>query len=1286
MTAKRIGKKILKSVGIIVGSFLLLLTVFHFWFVYHAEQIIQDLVSSKSNGKIRLEVKNFKFSWLGRKMELEDVVFYNTDSFEAGTAYRFAVKKIKVKVKAVWPIVFDKKVFINDLSLSNPDIVVTRLRSFAKDTSKTKEDISIPLEMGRIYHSIQDALHVLRVKKFEIENASFVLINKIHPGDVPVKISNIDFHIDNLRIDTGQLTGREKLFFSDNIVLKSKDQDILFPDGRHRLSFSKFRINIEKKIVEFDSCTIAAIKTENSPTGFSIFFDQLKMTDIDFDTLYRAEVIKADSVYCVNPQFKLQVDIDRRAAVGKSPPKLDQLIRQLTGDLMLNFVIVNNASFDINTLRNGKPSSFTSSGNNFEMQGLKVDNDAKRPLQVERFVMAIRNYENFLRDSLYALQFDSILVNNDKIYLNNFSFHQRLNGKTVNSLKVPRFQLTGLSWDDLFFEQKLAAQEAVLFNPTIHYTEQPKRNSNNKERRVFDALATMNELLMLEDLHILKGNIDIHLTGGIDMQLREATLSVESRSLLGSSKLSGIRRSVNHLDFSKGYFKVNDITVHLDDIRYTGADSRLNAGNVTVINESKTINALAKNVILDEVFINEITGDVNIAGIKWEEADINLAQLPTGQNKHNKSFISLTDIDGNNTTVTTSFAGKKASAFISHIGAIAILLKPGEEPKLAGLAVTGRDLAFSDSVSRSTIATFGINDLESAVFENISYQKKTEKNTVDIRIPRLSFVPNIQSIIGGEIRTNDITISKPVANIYITTKDPADISSTALRLPVGLVNKLAIEQPEINFSRQNETDITRIRWNGKNAANNSLVLMDVNTGQAAFAARQLYLSLNSFVVENVNGKSFDAGKGEITALINDLRFQKQTDIEAEWQGTIATLEGKNFTLDSLGKKAGQLDIKTIQLKDLTLNSSSLPGIRKAIEENTKFRLQQITGSYVNTENSFYWFNAGYDKSTKLFSLDSFQYSPAVSKEVFVKNHPYQADYLQIKTGAITTGPFDIDKYLRDSVVSIGILKIDDIRFSDFRDNRPPFHSGIIKPLIANRIKSIPFKISIDSILLNNAQVLYAELNPKTNQTGVIPVTRMTLKAFPVRNYDLSGTDSLRLQANGYLMDSIWVRIRLRESYRDSLSGFLLTVRMKPADMRQLNPVLEPLASARLLSGYLDTMSMRVVGNDFLAWGEMEMLYHNLKIQLLRTTDPQKRKFLTGLLNFFANSFVIKNKNTKKIHNVFFIRNRDRSSVNYLIKMVMSGVNSNVGVKSNRKLLRQYKKELQQRNLPPVDYD
>jgi hypothetical protein len=240
--------------------------------------------------------------------------------------------------------------------------------------------------------------------------------------------------------------------------------------------------------------------------------------------------------------------------------------------------------------------------------------------------------------------------------------------------------------------------------------------------------------------------------------------------------------------------------------------------------------------------------------------------------------------------------------------------------------------------------------------------------------------------------------------------------------------------------------------------------------------------------------------------------------------------------------------------------------------------------------------------------------------------------------------------------------------------------------MANRIKSIPFKFSIDTVWLNNADATYTEFNPKTNQAGTIPVNKITLLFFPVKNYNFLPTDSLRTHINAYILDSIWVRLRLKESYVDTLSGFLMTVRIKPADARVLNPILLPLTSARIKSGYLDTLTMRVAGDEYLAFGDMTMLYHDLKVEIIKKNIAGKKSFFSGLLNFIANTFVIKNKNVHRTGHVFFIRNRERSSLNYLIKILLSGIGSTVSSKSDKKILRQYKKELRQRNLPPLDYD
>ncbi|HSU28999.1 MAG TPA: hypothetical protein VLJ68_11490 [Chitinophagaceae bacterium] len=1281
MTLKRLRKKFFKVLGIILGSLLILATALHFWLVNHAEEIIQNLVESKSNGQIKLKVESFRFNWFSTKIELRKAVFYTTDTATATSSYRFAVKKIKLQVKSIFPLIFRQRLLIKLLDLDEPDITVTQLRA-STDTS-TKKDFSIPQEMGRIYNSIQYALEVLQVKRFEITNARFNLINKLRPEEQPVTITNIDFHMENLRIDSSQ-TGKEKIFFSDNVVLKSRDQDILFPDKRHRLSFSKFRINIDKKLVEFDSCTVAAIKTDSSGAAFSVFFDKLMMTNIDFDTLYRNEVIKADSVFALNPKFKLDIDRNRMTAGSAKVPQLDKIIQQLTGDLLVNFVVVNNADFAINVKRDGVPSSFTSQGNNFEMQGLRIDGKAEKPMKIKSFAMAIRHYENFLKDSSYALVFDSILFNNDHIMLHDFSLRQLRGGGMVNDLKVSRFELVGLSWDNLLFEKKLVAREATLFEPSINYEIGSSAVKPGSQTNIFLALGSINDFLMLEKLRIIRGQIDLVVNKRTELHLKNATMSVHSRELLGSHQLKTIRQSIDHLESTEGTIKNETLSVGFKDIYFTGGDSRFKAASMYVMNKEKSLDASASNINLDEVFVDEKTGNIRIDGVQWDQAHVKLSALPAAKDSANKASIQLTHIKGGPTEIDAQFGTRALKTTIQHVAADEFLLVPGTKPVINNLDITGRNITWKDTVSRIQVNAYEVKDKQSASFQGLQYEKITKTDSILVSIPQVSFYPDIRSVIEGATQLDNIKADKPSIRLRIHEPPSTNENNGSGFLPFRF-GSLVLTQPDIEYEHQDYKGTVSLKWDGRAGPGNMISITGARIDSSTAALQQVDLTLNHFLFTGVNGNRFDAKKGEVIARLNDIRLERRVG-EDGWQGKISLLDMKQFVFDSLGKHSGTLKIETAGLNDLDLSSETIRSMRSIVEKNSRFRISKLTGEYIDSNNLFRWFNANYDQGSRSLLLDSFHYKPTPSKEAFAASHAYPLDYLNAKTGKISIGPIDLDKYLKDSVLSIGTIRVNDLDLNDYRDNRKPRQQGVIKPLPVGKIKALKMKFSIDSLLFDRARTVYTELSPKTGKAGEIPITNMTVKLFPIRNYDLQPTDSLRIQAMGYLMDSIWVRLRMRESYLDSLSGFLFTLRMKPADMRVLNPILIPLTSAKLNSGYLDTLSLRVAGTEYIAFGDMLMFYHNLKVTIYKDRHGRNAKFCDALLNFIANTFIFRNDNTRRTGHVYFERDRNRGPLNYLIRISMNGVTNTISGRNSRQLLRLYKKELLKRHLPPVDYD
>jgi hypothetical protein len=168
------------------------------------------------------------------------------------------------------------------------------------------------------------------------------------------------------------------------------------------------------------------------------------------------------------------------------------------------------------------------------------------------------------------------------------------------------------------------------------------------------------------------------------------------------------------------------------------------------------------------------------------------------------------------------------------------------------------------------------------------------------------------------------------------------------------------------------------------------------------------------------------------------------------------------------------------------------------------------------------------------------------------------------------------------------------------------------------------------------------------------------------------------------MDSANVQLRVRESYRDTLAGFVLTSQVSPFHTSILNKALVPMVSVDFKSGFVDTLYMRAIGREYLSIGSMKFLYRDLKVEFLDKNDTSRHSLKNQLLKFAANTFVVRTNNTKRTGEIYYARDRNRAVFQYWVKMILSGVTTSVGAKSNKKEIKKYKKSLNQKHLPRIE--
>ena len=837
-----------------------------------------------------------------------------------------------------------------------------------------------------------------------------------------------------------------------------------------------------------------------------------------------------------------------------------------------------------------------------------------------------------------------------------------------------------LSWDNLIFQQQLNAEQVTLYRPVINYNLANRKGKSSKD--VFKVLSSIGNIFQLNNLNIRDGEVNLYLDKDVSLRLEGATMSVSGNQLVGSRQLASIQRSVNELNFKKGTFKTPTWTARLENVRFNGKKNQLIAQQAHIIDKKLTLNA--RNVTINSMVLPDKQRLTSIKGIRWESADFHLLSVP-GSGSGSSGGFKLEDIIGGNTTITANTGDLKMSVQLKSISATKIESEKGNPIELTGFKANGNDFTLTKNGLETRIGTLSIADKQSSTFRNVFLNSQSGNDSIRLEIPSLTLIPDINEMLKGHISADGVKLFQPFVkiNLYTTVSTGGDVASAKKGLQDVRLGSLVMQQPVISFRNANANGTTLVEWQGN--ANQNTVEVDnlrVNKDKPnSYTADLLRFTMDHFFYVSSKGKKFDAGNGQLVAQINQLAFSKNDVDTWDWKGNVTNLSARNFVVDSIGSRDGTLTIDQAQINDLAISSSLLLNPRELVARNNRFNLKEVTGSYHDAVEQFNWFNAGYDKLSKRLTVDSFIYRPTPQRDEYLKAKGFQTDYMTVRTGAISIGPFDVERYAADTILDLGVITVNDAYMASYRDKRMPRQTGVVRPLPADMLKRIKTHLLADTVNIKNTNIDYQEVNEKTGVAGKVSVNRLNGTVTHLRNFDLTEEDSLTIRVSGYLEDTMFARLQLRESYIDTLGGFLLTGQMGPADLTLLNPILANLASAELKSGKLDTMSMRVAGREYLAFGEMKMYYHDLKVRVRRPDN--RRTIITGLTTFLANT-LIKNENKNRTGLVFFIRWRDRSAINYLVKTALSGMASSVGVKRNKKQIRKYEKQIRNRNLPPIE--
>ncbi|MCF3111617.1 hypothetical protein LL912_22715 [Niabella sp. CC-SYL272] len=1264
---------------IVLGIVATVITAFNFWFIDHAENALEQIVERQSRGRLKLKVDKFKFNWIKNKIELQNALFYSTDS-TARSLYNVNVKRITIKARGFLPLLFRKQILIDSIHLYTPAVTITRLSSRLRKADRNRgspgnnadEKFSVALEMGKVSNSINDAINELKINRFILTDGSLSLIDNTRPQETPFVVNQIDMRLDGLQVDS--TTSRknsnsgEKIPFTDEIYIRSHDQNIIFPGNRYMLSFKNFKFTLQNQRVEFDSCTIRGTKDDSSKSAFKIYFDKLRLTNINFDTLYHEEVVQADSVYSTNPNIFLDIDSDQKVSRrnNKKIQKIDDLLQQLFGDVMLNYVVVQNGGININTIRKGKVNTFASNHNNFELQGLMIRQGNEQVVKVDKFLMTLHNYETRLQDGRYALAFDSVQFFNDAINLTKFSFKEYKGTKIINNIQMPRFELRGLSWEALLYDNFFSANSALFLNPEIEYSLTAQKSK--KEKSIFQTLSNIGSVMNLNALGIQNGNIRLNLGKNATLSLSDANLSVMPDELTASRKVKHIRHSIKVFNFSRGLFQKDGLSVTLNQAALDN-NQGIRAASIAV--RGNGIHADVNNARIDDLILDSTNQRLSVFGAQWQSAAIRIrAASSSGKTPAKKALnhFLIKDLEGKNTSLRFQDGNKDLSAYFESLIIKELRKNKRADIVVNGLALSGHDFLMTTPEQHIAVEKIILNDAAGSLLHNVVFEKTTGVDSIQIKIPQVAFVPYMNQIINGNLQLQKIVLTDPDITGHFGKKD-SNRAATQHRPQIQL-GEVLLQRPKLELqfvSNKNETQT--IRWDGVPENSYLRIRNLISSNQQLLAIKNLQAYLTNFEFLNSNGKRFATNYNKLNIELDQLKAGKNEEGKLDWSTLLNVHSMDKLVFDSLGKKNAVLRLDTGEIRNIALNSRELRNIGDVLKASDQLYIGNATGSYATAKNHLRWYNFQFKDG--YFKTDSLRLTPVQSIEDYKKAKAFNEDYLKLQTGTVSGGRFDTYAFGNESILKIGKLNADAVRLLSFKDKTQPDTAKKYKGLPVQQILNIPIKINIDTVGLSRAYVEYWEINPVTNRLGIIPVSDLNAQLYPVRNYNLGPSDSLYIDARAHVIGALDTRLAVQQSYTDSLGRFRMQLQTGPLDLKKWNQALLPLVSAEVLKGQLDSLSMTGIGGENYSTGSMQMFYRGLKLRLMNRDDQTLQSFKNRLISWLANALILRKNNRGKHSPLFFERLKDKSPINFLIKSSLEGIKSSIGVPGVKGRQRRY---------------
>lgn len=344
-----------------------------------------------------------------------------------------------------------------------------------------------------------------------------------------------------------------------------------------------------------------------------------------------------------------------------------------------------------------------------------------------------------------------------------------------------------------------------------------------------------------------------------------------------------------------------------------------------------------------------------------------------------------------------------------------------------------------------------------------------------------------------------------------------------------------------------------------------------------------------------------------------------------------------------------LKIQEMALEEVVINSST-------VKEAIPFEYDDLD---IESDSLFYALDEEHNLTTSSLEfkeeqlvLNTFKITPKFSKAEFDRRISYEKDRAVIEVREVLL--HNLSWKLRPGTFELKVptIEINEADISLYRNKLLPDDTRT-KPLYSKMLRELGVKLSIDSININNSQIVYEEKTVEERPAGKLSFKNFKATIKNISNMEVNSQDfqETTMEAEALFMGETTLTLNLNFDISDERDVFYVNGRLGQIRAEAINPFIKPAMNIET-EGNIESLYYNFRGNDYEATGDMKLEYRDFKVNILKDGEEQKKSFLSGIVNLILKNDVVNEDVTQE--NIQVERDRTKSIWNFLWLCIRKG--------------------------------